>query len=98
MYNFLLFEKLSALKDSKRDLLFLLYKFAIFASLQIENLQVMLEKLPEKAARVVLPDTENFINLNHELVQSSEKIDGNYFEQEFSFFYFQVSFSERFEI
>ena len=48
----------------------------------------MIGKLPEKGQRDLFrPMLKDFINMKHELVLLAEKIDWNYFEEEFSPFY-----------
>ncbi len=48
----------------------------------------MIGKLGDKGQRDLFrPMLKNFIDKSHELVLSGKKIDWNYFEEEFSYFY-----------
>ena len=59
-----------------------------FLSLWYKTLQIMIGKLEEKGQLDLFrPMLENFINMRHELVLLSQKIDWSYFEREFSPYY-----------
>jgi transposase, IS5 family len=64
--------------------LFFIAKICIFDN---EKLAIMLGKNPNKQSELFRPMLVDFIDMNHELVLLSEKIDWSYFENEFSVLY-----------
>lgn len=59
-------------------------RFCIF---DVEKLANMLGKKPNKQSELFRPMLTDFIDTNHELILLTEKIDWNYFENEFSVLY-----------
>ncbi len=54
-------------------------------ALRHKKLQIMLGKSPQKSQRDLFrPILEDFIDMSHELVLLSNKIDWDYFEKEFA--------------
>lgn len=67
-------------------------KSQVFLSLWYKSVQFMLGKNPEKQRDLFRPALLDFIDKTHELALLSDKIDWNYFEDEFSSLYSKVGF------